>query len=158
MDQDVLFILIIVVTVVINIVKAIKKKEQAKNKPVPAPASGDKGDFEDFEDILRKVMEPSKRIVPYTPPQEESLETLDPMGGSLETIQEYEWKPPVYTTSSLGDDLLDLKPSVIAARDEEEHQRMEGKSKGTAKIWHPGEPIDFRTAILYQTILERPYA
>ncbi|HRZ41670.1 MAG TPA: hypothetical protein P5228_03095 [Bacteroidales bacterium] len=156
MDQDVLFILIIVITVIINIVKAVKKKGQAAAVQPPKPVAADPVDFEDFEDILKKVMNPSKRSVSHTEQEAESLETLKPLGGSLESISEYEWQPPVYTTSTAMSELSVPAPSDDLHEDELHKPSGSTRKAGGRHRWHPGDPIDIRTAFIYQTILERP--
>lgn len=156
MDQDVLFILIIVLTVIINIVKAVRKKGQVATAQTPKPVVADQHEFDDFEDILKKVMDPKKRSVSTPYQEEESLETLQPMGGSLESISDYEWKPPVYTTSTAISELTDTRHPEDYLADDLHKQQGSTRITGEKVRWHPGDPVDLRTAVIYQTILERP--
>lgn len=156
MDRDQLFILIIIVTVIINIIKAVRKRGQAAEAGQPRPVATEQREYDDFEDILKKVMDPKKRSESYTDQEEQSLETLNPMGGSLESISEYEWKPPVYTTSAAMSELSETLYTEDPQEDESHKSGGKMRSAGEKIRWQPGDPIDFRTAVIYQTILERP--
>lgn len=156
MDQDLLFILIIIVTVVINIYKAIKKKEQAKQSPIPAPpvmnTSGN-----DYQEILREMFDQPRATrgsVEYN--ESESLETLVPMGGSMESIETYEFKAPVYSKSSLESDIFDVTPSITLPAEDDIHNPKTGKQDQHLSAREIASRFNLRNAVVYRAILERP--
>jgi hypothetical protein len=159
MEKDVLFVMIVILTIVFNVIKAVRKKEQAARKDVTvAPPVSASGESTDFEEIWRKFTEEtgSRRVQTVTQEKQEgeTLETIIPLGGSLETIEEYEWKPPVYSTSSLSSEVFDVTPATISQEEQDSKPARESKQ---AEPWTEGSHFNLRRAIIFSAILEKPY-
>ncbi len=156
MKEELLIILIIIVTVVINIYKAVKKKDQAKrNAPAGQPMEGEE---KHFQEMLKRLLdekpeESLEETLENNPTPAESLETLTPLGGNLETLEDYAFKEPEYSTPSITMEGFDVTPSIIV------EETVTGKDKPSVpgEVRALAESFDLRTAVIYHTILTRPY-
>jgi hypothetical protein len=158
MDKELLFLLIVILTVVINIFKAVNKKkaqQSSSSTPPPVPASGE----EDWQEILRKMF--GEKEEPQTSPtaqweEAESLETLEPLGGTLETIPEYSFQQPAYTKPSFGMESSDATPATWT--DNEDLTKPQAPNRHTPHPLIDHTTFDLKKGIIYSVILERPYA
>jgi hypothetical protein len=158
MDKELLFLLIIIVTVVINIIKAVNKKKGAQPSsatPPPVAATGQ----EDWQEILRKMFgekEAAQNMETSQWEEPESLETLVPLGGSMEEVAPFSYQEPQYSKSSLSMEAFDVSPSTWTDADD-----LTKQGSAPKQVHHPLKdtgPFDIRKAVIFSTILERPYA
>ena len=156
MDSELLFLLIIVLTVVINIVKAIKKKKaQAAQITQPEPAkTPQEGDWQKMlKELLGETASVPRPAPVYEDYESESLETLEPLGGYIQEHKPYNFDKPEYTRPSIQDEIFDVQPGVQAVPDSE-------YSLNIASVQRMHETLrdfDIRKAVIYSTILNRPY-
>ncbi|MFO7722372.1 MAG: hypothetical protein R6V49_04025 [Bacteroidales bacterium] len=159
MDKELLFLLIIIVTVVINIFKAVNKKKGQQSTPAAPPVNQGSGE-EDWQEVLKKMFGDKGVQQPIESEQwneAESLETLEPMGGSAEEVATYDFQNPKYSQSSLTMmEGFDVTPSTWTDEDDLTQQPVAPKSPT-----HPikeSSSFDLKKAVIFNAILNRPYA
>lgn len=154
MDKELLFILVIIITVVINIMKAVNKKKAQSGtpgapRPTVAPEQGN------WQEVLKQLMgeTPEPKSYDYGYPEEaETLETTKPLGGF--NSETYDFSAPNYTVSS-------LEPEPVQAPDYEQENREKqetGRNTPFAGIREELTQFDLRRAVIYSTLLNRPYS
>ena len=156
MDNELLFILIVILTVVINIIGAIRKKKQASLQ-VPQHEEEEVVE-ESWQDILQKMLGESEKETSKPPEmfqEPESLETLIPLGGSIEDTYDDMFTEPQYSDSSFTMEGFDVSPSI----DEEsiQNQAFPIEQSSRSNLIEVHKEFDLREAVIYSTILERPY-
>jgi len=161
MDSELLFLLIIILTVVINIVKAINKKRgPAPQGAAPATSANPASPpaESDWQKVLRELLGESPappRPVPYQYDDEvESLETLEPLGGYIKSTSEYTFETPEFTSSTFGEEPFTVESSTTSAG------IKDAKTTGyQLNQWQRElRSFDLRKAVIYSSILNRPYA
>ncbi len=163
MDSELLFLLIILITVVLNIVKAVRKKRGES----PAPASGSdapEGKKEsEWEKVLRELLGETETPEPAAVSEETEPE---------EVRSEHRYTPVEEQEGSIpyDDDTHSLTPPDYHSRVFNVEQATEGSPSMKYTESLTGEdysgyydfhdrftPFDLRTAVVYNTILNRPY-
>ncbi len=159
MDSELLFILIIILTVVINIVKVVKKKK-AQLPKVTQPEPAEKSGEGDWQKMLRDLLgETESKPKPVSFEEEdqleslETLETLEPLGGYIRDNIPYSFEEPEYSRSTISDEVFDVQSAISAVP-----ETNLSKATVPASFVH-GNLKDFniRKAVIYSTILNRPY-
>jgi hypothetical protein len=152
MDKELLFVLIIILTLVINIIKAVKKKAAKQASAPEPPVTGRNG--ENIQEVLREMFgEREPTIVRETEQEAASLETLEPMGGSAESIDTYVFKEPEYSKSTISSEIFDVSPAVQPEQEDQIKSRKHLLKSGGMKT-----DFDLKSAVIYHAILDRPYS
>lgn len=161
MDSELVFLLIVILTVVINIVKAInKKKAQTATGAAKAPSAEPAlpASESDWQKVLRELLGetaiPAQPATHHYDEEPETLETLEPLGSYIKETSEYRFEEPVFTSSTFGDEPFSVDPATSAEGIMQAHH---------SDIQHHGfhqdlKTFDLRKAVVYATILNRPYA
>jgi hypothetical protein len=154
MDKELLFILVIIITVVINIMKAVnKKKAQSGTPSAPPPTvAPDQGNW---QEVLKQLMgeAPAPKTYDYEYPEEaETLETIKPLGGF--NSETYDFSVPNYSVSSL--ESMSVQPDD--SEDDSYPKQQTGRNTPFPGIREELAEFDLRRAVIYSTLLNRPYS
>lgn len=155
MDKELLFILIIIITVVINIAKAIKKKNQPA---VSDPETAENEDKQDWQEVLREMLGDKARTTgpePQMHGEYETLETLEPLGKTIEDMKDYTFREPEYTKSSFRMEAFDVSQST--SQDDMINTSFTNERSFLSHRYSFLKEFDLKQAVIYNSILNRPY-